>query len=325
MLSWWVQIFFFLLMLLTFLRFHHWKAWKVHGWDGSGSAVRMTLVEGMRRFMLHRNRIRWSDIPAWPCPVWVGLVLEEHRSEDGHQHCVADVTCLVLMMKKVFCLKRSKPEVGSRNWIFRCHTSLESYDSCDSIDVNHFKIESQQQVQSTSLSDHELVNNVKLNSNYSPKRTQRKWLSWVHVASLVWIHQPFEIQPNFLFGGTAGNFDWLYRTNGLENLKTVPNLWLLQHPLEVKLHKLLWTSLERGHKPIYQVWCRCSKDLLRNDLASFLAIEASLLTLIGFTVQTVLKIKKPCDDFCEACSEDNLCQIYWRLVKLCRRCGKKKI
>ena len=65
----------------------------------------------------------------------------------------------------------------------------------------------------------------------------------------------------------------------------MPNLCLLQRHLEVKLH--IWASLERVPESIYQVWCQCSKDLLRYDLASFLA--ALLPTLIGCTGQMVLK------------------------------------
>ena len=39
----------------------------------------------------------------------------------------------------------------------------------------------------------------------------------VHAASLVRIHQRCaEIRHNFLFGGSAAVFDWLYRTNGFE-------------------------------------------------------------------------------------------------------------
>ena len=39
----------------------------------------------------------------------------------------------------------------------------------------------------------------------------------VPIPSLVQIHQRFaEIRHNFLFGGSAAVFDWLYRTNGFE-------------------------------------------------------------------------------------------------------------
>ena len=42
--------------------------------------------------------------------------------------------------------------------------------------------------------------------------------------SLVWISQGFaEILPNFLFGVFPAEFDWLYRTNGFENTKSIDN------------------------------------------------------------------------------------------------------
>ena len=49
---------------------------------------------------------------------------------------------------------------------YSCYTSLESKDSCDSIDANHFKIQSQQQVQSMPLSDHQQTNNYKIQATY---------------------------------------------------------------------------------------------------------------------------------------------------------------
>ena len=71
---------------------------------------------------------------------------------------------------------------------YTCYISLESYESCDSIDISHFKIESQKQVHSTSLSDHERVNNVNVNRDYSPNKAQSCPVMQYIPTKIVWLH-----------------------------------------------------------------------------------------------------------------------------------------
>ena len=89
----------------------------------------------------------------------------------------------------------------------------------------------------------------------------------------------------------------------------VPNFCLLQRHLEVKWHDLFWTSLEQGPSSLYQICCQCSKEVLRYDLTSFMV---AWLTTLAVPVKRFRKSKKR-DVFCEAWSEDDLCQIWWRL------------